>query len=326
MPAAAIGFRLAHELEGLLRGIRADERIAPEEASRIVHWLEDAASFRTIAPFSELATHLDATLADGQLTLEEVEDLLWVVEKYTTVNPHFDALRSGLQILMGFMAGIESDRQINPAEITALSGWIDEWNHLAGLWPYDECEAVVTNMIVSKTLEPGLTFLRQVMSLCPIGETVTAEGPVGLAKAICAVDPFLSFDSKRFVVTGESSRCPRSQIENAIVERNGQLTKNVSTKTDYLIVCDANSPHWAFACYGRKIEEAYRLRRQGHQLVIAHEADLWDAVASTPRAMPRPPRLVIDPSVAGALRTCHFCGTGHSADWQDCSKCGASLP
>jgi hypothetical protein len=30
---------------------------------------------------------------------------------------------------------------------------------------------------------------------------------------------------------------------------------------------------WAFACFGRKIEEAYSMRRDGHHVLIVHEVD-----------------------------------------------------
>jgi hypothetical protein len=35
---------------------------------------------------------------------------------------------------------------------------------------------------------------------------------------------------------------------------------------------------WAFACYGRKVEQAYTQRRKGHHIVIVHERDFWDAL------------------------------------------------
>ncbi len=46
---------------------------------------------------------------------------------------------------------------------------------------------------------------------------------------------------------------------------------------DDVIIGANGNPTWAYACYGRKIEAAIRLRRIGHPLLIVHEIDFWDA-------------------------------------------------
>ena len=52
----------------------------------------------------------------------------------------------------------------------------------------------------------------------------------------------------------------------------------VTKKTDYLVVGNAGNPCWAYACYGRKIEEAMQLRKEGAKIVIVNETDFWDCV------------------------------------------------
>jgi hypothetical protein len=86
IPDRPIGFRLAHELEGLLEGIRADGVITGEETSRLQRWLATNEPYRHIQPFSELATRIDHALSDSLLSPEECADLLFVVSKLTTVN------------------------------------------------------------------------------------------------------------------------------------------------------------------------------------------------------------------------------------------------
>lgn len=51
-----------------------------------------------------------------------------------------------------------------------------------------------------------------------------------------------------------------------------------SKKVNYLVVGGEGNPCWAYACYGRKVEKAVELRRQGHPIVIVHENDFHDAV------------------------------------------------
>jgi hypothetical protein len=90
-PQGPIGFRLAHELEGLITGIRADSKINDAEKYRLQAWLNAASPYWHVAPFSELAAKVESALSDGVLTIDECDDLLFVASKLTTVNPHFSA-------------------------------------------------------------------------------------------------------------------------------------------------------------------------------------------------------------------------------------------
>ena len=58
----------------------------------------------------------------------------------------------------------------------------------------------------------------------------------------------------------------------------GQVRSGVSAKTDYLIVGNAGNQCWAYSCYGRKIEDAVQIRKDGGNVVIVNETDFWDAV------------------------------------------------
>ena len=53
-----IGYRLAHELEGILQGISSDGIIHRSEAERLVAWVSANAPFSAIQPFSELVDHI----------------------------------------------------------------------------------------------------------------------------------------------------------------------------------------------------------------------------------------------------------------------------
>ena len=85
IPADPIGFRLAHELTGLLAGIESDGVIVRVEVERVSRWLEAAAPYRQVQPFAEIAARLRSALADGILTREECEDLRFVASTLTNV-------------------------------------------------------------------------------------------------------------------------------------------------------------------------------------------------------------------------------------------------
>jgi NAD-dependent DNA ligase len=95
---------------------------------------------------------------------------------------------------------------------------------------------------------------------------------------ICASSPEIVFDDHRFCFTGESSRAPRDELKTIVLDRGGHILTVVSPKLNYLVVGSAGNPCWAYACYGRKIEQAMQLRQRGAHILIVHENDFFDAV------------------------------------------------
>lgn len=274
------GFRLANELEGILTGIRADGVIHPLEQERVERWLESNEPFAHLQPFSALRMRLQLALSDGRLSMDECDDLLFVTQKLTTVNPYFDAMRSGLQVLFGVLTGVVSDGRTRPSEVDALVAWTDEWGHLQGLWPFDEAMAVVVSIQTGRmTREQGHQLLLNLSQQFPLGGSQADLLAPLLIQGVCAVDPQIVFPDRVFVFTGASSKKPRSHMEALVTDRGGRALENVNRKANYLVVCDEGNPCWAFACYGRKVEQACLLRRDGHPITIVHEADFWDAVA-----------------------------------------------
>jgi hypothetical protein len=277
----AIGFRLANELQGLLIGIRADGQIVPEEQARVRRWLEDNRPYAHMRPFSELATMLEGMLSDGHFSLEECDDLLFVCEKLTTANPYFDALRAGLQVLMGLLTGVMADRVLTEDEARAVFAWSEDWAHLKGLWPYDECDAIITTMLARGRVVDEPAYFAALARQVPVAGEVdmeTGEVPPLLIGGVCAVAPTITFAGKAFVFTGESAKGTRHELADIVADYGGRWADGVRQDTDYLIVCDCGCPHWAFACYGRKVEKAYKMRREGHAVLLVHETDFWDAV------------------------------------------------
>ena len=273
-----IGYRLAHELEGILQGISSDGIIHRSEAERLVAWVSANAPFSAIQPFSELVDHIEAALADGVLTQEECADLIFVVSKYTTMNPYIDTLRGGIQQLMGFLTGVVADNRVNQVEIAAMTDWLEYWAPLGGLWPYDECRAIVTSVMAGMLLPMHVEQLQALAAQLPVaGKTPREEVPMRVG-SICAVAPSIEFSGKTFVFTGESAHGPREQLTTLVTALGGSAESSVSPRSDYLVVCDGGNEFWAFSTYGRKVEQAYDQRRKGHHILIVRERDFWDAL------------------------------------------------
>lgn len=279
IPPGAIGFRLAHELEGILLGIRADGVIHDLERDRLERWAAVNAPCIGLRPFTELKTRIDEALSDGVLSVDEVDDLLFVTQKFTTVNPYFSALRAGIQTMLGVLAGVAADGVVKPDELRAIASWSDDWRHLAGLWPFDEVVALVTRLHAGNaTAAECYAKVRELVDTFPLSGEYEGSWAPPIIQGLCAIDPVIEFENRMFVFTGESPRGTRSDLASFVLERGAVVHDRITKKVNYVVVCDNGNPHWAFSCYGRKVEEAYKLRRQGHSLVLVHEIDFWDAV------------------------------------------------
>lgn len=57
------------------------------------------------------------------------------------------------------------------------------------------------------------------------------------------------------------------------------FNNNVILDTTYLVYGDGTNPVWAYSCYGRKVEQALKMRKAGHGIKVVHEVDFWDATA-----------------------------------------------
>jgi hypothetical protein len=261
----------------LLTGILADRVVHQLEVDRLKGWLEAAEPYRSVRPFSELADHIEHALTDGVLTIDECEDLQFLAQRCTTVNPHFAALRTGLQVLQGVITGVSADREIPENELLVLRNWIEDWSHLSGTWPYDECETLVHVALRrrDRVAIEQLMLMAQHFPIAGGGDDVQAPPLIG---GVCAIDPVIQFAGHEFVFTGESTKGPRRSLEAHVHARGGATHDAVTKKANYLVVCDEGNPLWAFSCYGRKVEKAYLMRRGGHQIAIVHERDFWDAL------------------------------------------------
>ena len=67
-------------------------------------------------------------------------------------------------------------------------------------------------------------------------------------------------------------------MQNQFNKLGGIPTDSINKRTDYLIVGDNGNPAWAFSCYGRKVEKALSLRKDGHTITMIHEFDFSDII------------------------------------------------
>ncbi len=275
--------KAVNTLLGIVEGIALDGVIAPAEQRYLDAWLEAHREAAPLHPYSELVPVVAGAVADGELDAEERADILWLCEKLRSTE-YFDRTTADMQRLHALLGGVASDGIVSKPELTALRDWIDEHDHLRTLWPYDEVSALITGVLADGRIddvEHDLLraffgeFLERSSAAAARGPLVASSPAIG---GICAACPEIEFGGMRFCFTGESAKYTRDMLDATVARLGGTVTGSVSGKTNFLVVGAQGNPCWAYACYGRKIEKAMELRRDGARIVIVHESDFHDAV------------------------------------------------
>jgi NAD-dependent DNA ligase len=275
-------------LIGMINGVGFDEIINKDEVAEIINWCSLHRHLETKSPFKEIIPVIDRALVDGKLDYEEIEDILWVCYKVVDSNEfdeYYNLITSSIQQLEGILHGMLADNELMEIEINQLAQWMEEHEFLKGTYPFDE----IDSLLVSARQDGNISDDEKHMLTAFFGNFIDTRISYNIndfeikalqskysVSGICAVCPEITFENKTFSFTGTSSRGTRNEIAEMIINNGGSFNNNVTKKTDYLIVGGEGNPCWAFSCYGRKVEKAVQLRKEGSQIIIVHENDFWD--------------------------------------------------
>lgn len=282
--------RLSKQLEvlkGIFNGITADNIVSRDEANELFNWCILNKEFQGREPFSTLIPAIENALKDNEISDDELADILWIIDSFEHNDVISDIQTSMIQTLHGLLHGILADGHINNTEILALERWIEEHDFLKGTFPYDEIDSVITSILADRIISDDerdlLTALVSefIDTSCSINinrcemDEIKKKYSVG---GICAVNPDMSIRDKLFCFTGESTKVSRNEFEKFIEERGGRFQNNIVKDTDYLIIGSNGCQCWIFASYGRKVEAAQKLRKEGGKISLISEIDFWDLV------------------------------------------------
>ena len=272
-------------LLGLLEGMCADGTATSPECEMLAQWVDECNDFSSRHPFNEIVPRLKIFLADGIVDSEELADLIWLCKRM--IRPeHFDQASLNMQQLHGIMAAIACDQVISADELNHLSNWINDHQHLKGRWPFDEVESLILGVLKDGFIDSSehtilLTFFEDFGRHGDRGSlTIQLNEPeVPLMQGLCCVCPEVQFEGRTFCFTGESNRATRQQLAELVSTRGGQCIERVTRDLDYLVIGAAGNPCWAYACYGRKVEQAIDYRKKYDKPILVHELDFWDVLA-----------------------------------------------
>lgn len=276
-------------LEGILKGIAIDGKINSKEVEELSFWCNLHRPYIDKSFFKEVIPIIDEALRDYTLTREEIEDILWVSEHFKNPTKYYDVLTLKTQKLHGILHGILADNVITDEEIIALREWINRNTSLIGSYPYDEINSLLFSILedgvitdeernILKLFFSEFVDLSQSLNLNEL-EIERLQNEITIS-GICMCNPVIVFENKLFCFTGISSRAKRGDIAKLIEERGGIYKDSIVNQTNYLIVGNEGNPCWAFSCYGRKVEKAMSMRKEGKPICIINESDFWEALQS----------------------------------------------
>ena len=108
---------------------------------------------------------------------------------------------------------------------------------------------------------------------------MTSEIKACLCKhGICALAPEIKIQDHMFCFTGKSTKATRNEIAELIKKNNSNYHDSITKKTNYLIIGSEGNTCWAFSCYGRKVEKAMEMRKNGANILLINEIDFWDSI------------------------------------------------
>jgi|SRR5690554_691958 len=274
-----------NSLKGILLGINLDKVVNSNEINELKNWVKKHHELVLRNPFREFMLIIDSISEEDLGLTETIEDLFWLCQKYEGDNYYYNAVTTDLQTLQGLCHGILADGEITDREIFDLDKWLDDNEHLNTYYPYDEIRSLVLSIVSDgKVTEDERLVLKayfsQFVNLInnDIQQKIKEDTKEVNISGLCTSEPVVNFDGKTFCITGVLKNETKESLKQKIINLGGITTDSVTNKTDYLVVADNGNPAWAFSCYGRKVEKAINMRKEGHVITLIHEFDLYDVI------------------------------------------------
>lgn len=177
--------------------------------------------------------------------------------------------------LIGLCKGILADGIVTQPEAETLIAWLNNNPHVASRFPanilFERLQEMMDDGILSADEERDLIVTLLEITGGTLVESPSQGGGLSATLPLCQPAPDVTFDRARFVLTGKFASGARSECQDFIVQLGGIIDKNITKKTNYLVIGAIGSRDWIHSSWGRKIERAVELRENGCDISIISE-------------------------------------------------------
>lgn len=177
-----------------------------------------------------------------------------------------------IDIFIGICIGMLCDGHVNIHELNFLAEWIEKNPHVRDKYPVSIMAKGLSKWLADGEIDDSeevelLTLLNNIAN----GETENDE-------LFCHPEPEIFFNNTQFVLTGTFC-CVRSELEKVLIAVGATISKkDITHKTDYLVIGETGSDNWRHSGAGTKIIKAFSFRDAGHKIKIIREKLLLDSI------------------------------------------------
>lgn len=265
----------ASSLLGIINGLTSDKVLNDTEILYLQAWTEEQDEHT--GDVLDILDFVNTILSDGKIELDERNELLELLTDCIDYGDPTDTDDAKINEMIGFLNGIIADGEVNSAEFEALINKIDSYK-LSDRPPIDKVKVEI-----EKILKDGIVEREELESLCDYlkhvtGTDFTSDGDA-VGGATTLFDEKIEFiEGKHICLTGVFINGQRKEIASKLETHASIVQKNVTQKTDIVVVGTLSNKDWVHSSSGRKIEKALQLKKDGFPIVITNEKRLFSVL------------------------------------------------
>lgn len=191
---------------------------------------------------------------------------------------HKDMVARSSQELMGICKGIVADGKVCQREADFLLRWLQNNEDAACIYP--GCMLAERLVEIFEDGNMDETEAKELLELLQNLTGITDKEDGEHRSTNFGFDdppPNITFVDDYFCLTGVFEYGMREEVEQILEKIGAHIKKNIVKKVPlYLVVGTFCTEEWKFSNYGRKLEQAMALRKDGYQISIISEAHMFE--------------------------------------------------
>lgn len=266
-------------LLGICHGVLADKSLNEREALFLSVWMDDNAQWLVDEASVQIHDFIDALLATSKISpgdLTQLSALLKSLINNYECSRAKDPAVAKTNELLGILQGVMADSIINTNEVLTIAAWLDQNPIAKTVFPgkpiAERLDKILEDDVITNE---ECEDLKQLIMGAGIAD-LEMLGSASMGVMMLAVDVIgnTDFTDKTVCMTGKFNSGTRSVLSSRLKRNGVETTSKVVLRTDYLVIGSTPNNDWIHSSYGRKIEEAIKLKQNGHSIKIITEQDI----------------------------------------------------